>query len=142
MVLEGEIAVPDERGVTHLDLLSEAISARRPRRLAYVAFDLLHLDGHDLQRCSIEDRKALLRDLVGAARCERIVYVDHVGGLGRELLQAVRKSAPRASSRSSSISLCRRRRGSPHPRILLKNSGEGEVDGSNSNYRSFWVFDS
>src|SRR5262249_9850943 len=67
MVLDGEIAVPDERGVTHIDGLTEAIRERRPDRLAYFAFDLLHLDGHDLRRCPIEDRKALLRDLIGAA---------------------------------------------------------------------------
>jgi bifunctional non-homologous end joining protein LigD len=91
LVLDGEIAVPDERGVTHIDALNEAISARRFERLAYFAFDLLHLDGHDLRRCRLEDRKALLRDLIGAARCERIVYVDHLVGLGRELLEAVRQ---------------------------------------------------
>ena len=38
MVLDGEIAVPDERGVTHLDALSNAISARQPERLAYFVF--------------------------------------------------------------------------------------------------------
>jgi hypothetical protein len=73
MVLDGEIAVPDERGVTHIDALNEAVSARRPEQFAYFAFDLLHLDGHDLRRCPIEDRKALLRDVIGAARRERIV---------------------------------------------------------------------
>jgi bifunctional non-homologous end joining protein LigD len=91
MVLDGEIAVPDDRGVTHLDALSEAIADRRPERLAYFAFDLLHLDGHDLRRYSIEDRKMLLRDVLGAARCERIVYVDHVRGIGRELSKAVQQ---------------------------------------------------
>jgi bifunctional non-homologous end joining protein LigD len=91
MVLDGEIAVPDERGVTHLDALSDAISEGRPGRLAYFAFDLLHLDGHDLRRCPIEDRKMLLRDVIGAANCERIVYVDHVLGIGEELFEAVRQ---------------------------------------------------
>jgi bifunctional non-homologous end joining protein LigD len=67
MVLDGEIAVPDDRGVTHIDALSEAISERRPDRLAFFAFDLLHFDGHDLRRCPIEDRKALLRDVIAAA---------------------------------------------------------------------------
>ena len=106
MVLDGEIAVPDERGVTHLDALSEAISARRPERLAYFAFDLLHLDGHDLRRCPIEDRKVLLRDVIGAARCERIVYVDHVLGIGRELLEAVRQVGAEG--------IVSKRRGSPY----------------------------
>jgi len=67
MVLDGEIAVPDDRGVTHLDALSDAISEGHPERLAYFAFDLLHLDGHDLRRCPIEDRKMLLRDVIGTA---------------------------------------------------------------------------
>jgi bifunctional non-homologous end joining protein LigD len=91
MVLDGEIAVPDDRGVTHLDALSEAIAERRPERLAYFAFDLLHLDGHGLRCCPIEDRKMLLRDVIGTARCERIVYVDHVLGIGKELFDAVRQ---------------------------------------------------
>src|ERR1044071_617348 len=91
MVLDGEIAVPDDRGVTHIDGLSEAISERRPDRLAYFAFDLLHFEAHDLPRCPIEDRKALLRDVIGAARCERIVYVDHLRGTGRQLFEAVRE---------------------------------------------------
>jgi len=47
--------------------LSEAISARRPDRLAYFAFDLLYLDGHDLRRCSIEDQKASLSERHGQA---------------------------------------------------------------------------
>jgi bifunctional non-homologous end joining protein LigD len=91
MVLDGEIAAPDDRGATHINTLSEAISARRSERLAYFMFDLLHFDGHDLRRCPIEDRKALLLDIIGAARCEWVVYVDHVSGIGRELFEAVRQ---------------------------------------------------
>src|ERR1051326_775797 len=86
MVLDGEIAVPDDRGVTHLDWLSDAIAEGRPERLAYFAFDLLHLDGHDLRRCPIEDRKMLLRDVIGAAGCEGVVSVDPVLGIRKEPL--------------------------------------------------------
>jgi bifunctional non-homologous end joining protein LigD len=91
LVLDGEIAVPDERGVTHIDLLTQVMRQCRPEQLAYFAFDLLHLDGHDLRACSIEDRKALLRDIIGVAGCERIVVVDHVVGIGRQLFEAVRE---------------------------------------------------
>jgi bifunctional non-homologous end joining protein LigD len=91
MVLDGEITVPDERGVTHIDGLSEAISERRPERFAFFAFDLLYLDGHDLRRCPIEARKALLREVIGAACCPRIVCVDHVHGIGQKLFDAVRE---------------------------------------------------
>jgi ATP-dependent DNA ligase len=33
----------------------------------------------------------LLRDVIGAAACERIVYVDHVFGIANELFEAVRQ---------------------------------------------------
>jgi bifunctional non-homologous end joining protein LigD len=88
-VLDGEIAVPDARGVTHIDGLNDAI-AGRPQQLAYFAFDLLHLDGQDLRHCPIEERKALLRDVLEAGSCERIVYVDHIIGRGAELFDKVR----------------------------------------------------
>ena len=91
LVLDGEIAVPDERGVTHINLLTQAMRQCRPERLAYFAFDLLHLDGNDLRGCAIEDRKALLRDVVGAAGCERIVVVDYITGNGAALFEAVRQ---------------------------------------------------
>jgi bifunctional non-homologous end joining protein LigD len=91
MVLDGEIAVPDERGVTHIDALTDALRHRRPERLAYFAFDLLHLDGHDLRACAIEDRKALLRDVIGSAGCARIVGVDHITSGGSALFEAVRQ---------------------------------------------------
>ena len=64
LVIDGEIAVPDDRGVTHLDHLNDAISRREPHRLAYYAFDLLHIDGHDLRRCPIEQRKDVLRQVL------------------------------------------------------------------------------
>jgi bifunctional non-homologous end joining protein LigD len=91
LVLDGEIAVPDERGVTHLDALTDALTSGRTERLAYFAFDLLYLDGHDLRRCPIEERKALLRHVLDEARCERIVYVDHIIGWGRQLFEAVQQ---------------------------------------------------
>src|SRR5207245_6602784 len=90
IVLDGEIAVPDDRGVTQIGDLQDAIARRRPERLAYFAFDLLHLDGHDLRSCPIEDRKALLEDLLDDAGCRRLVFVDHMTGRGAELFEHAR----------------------------------------------------
>jgi bifunctional non-homologous end joining protein LigD len=90
MVLDGEIAAPDERGMTHLDWLTDALADGRPERLAYFAFDLLHLDGEDLRLRPIEHRKTALRDLLAASGVyDRIVYVDHVIGGGTELFKRV-----------------------------------------------------
>jgi bifunctional non-homologous end joining protein LigD len=91
LVLDGEIAVPDERGVTHLDALTDALAGGRHEGLAYFAFDRLYLDGHDLRRRAIEERKALLRHVLDEARCERIVFVDHIIGWGRQLFEAVQQ---------------------------------------------------
>ena len=68
IVLDGEIAVSDERGVTHIDLLQDAFGSRGADRLTYFAFDLLYLDEHDLRRCAIEERKALLRQVLDEFR--------------------------------------------------------------------------
>jgi bifunctional non-homologous end joining protein LigD len=106
MVLDGEIAVPDERGVTHIDALTGALRLRRPESLAYFAFDLLHLDGHDLRGCAIEDRKALLRDVVGAAGCPRIVTVEAITSSGAVLFEAVRQIGAEG--------IVSKRAGSPH----------------------------
>ena len=58
-ILDGEIAVPDERGVTHIALLDQALRGRGGP-LAFYLFDLLHRDGWDLRRCPLLDRKAAL----------------------------------------------------------------------------------
>src|ERR1043166_7072912 len=102
MVLDGEIAVPDDRGVTHLDGLSEAIADHQPA----VAAPLLRGPSGAsppprFRRCPIEDPKMLLRDLIGAARCERIVYVDHL--LGKELFEAVREIGAVVSKRRGGL---------------------------------------
>jgi ATP-dependent DNA ligase len=75
-----------------IDQLSEALRLRRCGLLAYFALDFLHLDGHDLRRCPIEDRKALLRDIIGAAGCPRLLCVDHITGSGAALFEAVRQT--------------------------------------------------
>src|SRR5207248_4662457 len=91
IVLDGEIAVPDEGGVTHIDALSDAMAGRQPERLTYFAFDLLYFDGHDLRRCRIEEHKSVLRQVLDDAACERIVYVDHIIGNGMQLFERVRE---------------------------------------------------
>jgi ATP-dependent DNA ligase len=59
--------------------------------LTYFAFDLLYLDEPDLRRCPIEERKTLLQQVLDEARCDRLVYVDHVIGRGAQLFDRVRE---------------------------------------------------
>ena len=78
--------------VTHIDGLNDAISRYgNPDRLAYYAFDLLFIDGHDVRRCPLQERKELLRRVLDDAPSERIVYVDYLIGQGAELFAAVQR---------------------------------------------------
>jgi bifunctional non-homologous end joining protein LigD len=54
-VLDGEVAVPDERGVTHLSLLDDTLKSD-PGRLAFYAFDVMFLEGLDVRRRPLRDR--------------------------------------------------------------------------------------
>jgi bifunctional non-homologous end joining protein LigD len=88
LVLDREIGVPDETGVTHLDHLNDAVQRRQPERLAYFVFDLLFLDAFDLTPCRIEDRKNALEEVLRSAGAPRVVYVDHLIGEGEALFKA------------------------------------------------------
>jgi bifunctional non-homologous end joining protein LigD len=89
-ILDGEVAVPDQRGVTHIDNLTMARHA--PERLAFFAFDLLWLNGEDLRRPLLE-RKAKLAKLFRRAP-ERVVYRDYWHGDGRDLLDTAAPVSP------------------------------------------------
>ena len=54
-VLDGEVTVPDERGVTHLSLLDDTLKSDLGR-LAFFAFDVMFLEGLDVRRRPLRDR--------------------------------------------------------------------------------------
>lgn len=62
-IIDGEVVVQDEQGVSDFAALRSAITSA-PHRLVFFAFDLLHLNGHDLRDMAIEDRRDLLADLI------------------------------------------------------------------------------
>src|SRR5438477_2306239 len=90
MVLDGEIAVPNQEGLTHLDWLHDARTRHHPDRLAFFAFDLLYLNGFDLRRCPLEERIAILDQLISEAGCPRILSVGYVTGGGAEFFTKAR----------------------------------------------------
>ncbi len=79
-LLDGEIVVFDERGISRFGALQEALSTA-PERITFVAFDLLHLNGHDIRALPTTTRKDLLRTLLadqGASSPLR--FAEHVDG--------------------------------------------------------------
>jgi bifunctional non-homologous end joining protein LigD len=86
-VLDGEVVALRGDGVTSFGELQEALSAGATERLRYQAFDLLHLDDHDLRGVAQADRKAALSRLLSAAALGPAVrYTDHVEGQGPAFL--------------------------------------------------------
>lgn len=63
-VLDGEIVALDDTGRPEFELLQNHI--RNPGRAHYMVFDLLHLDGQSLVRRPYVQRRAALRELLGA----------------------------------------------------------------------------
>jgi bifunctional non-homologous end joining protein LigD len=82
-LLDGEVAVVDPEGHTHFQLLQELLSGGSRAGLVYFVFDLLHLDGEDLTRRPLEERKQRLDELLRAARPGLPVRsVGHIIGNG------------------------------------------------------------
>jgi bifunctional non-homologous end joining protein LigD len=61
-LIDGEVVACDENGLAIFDMLRHG--PRRKSNALLVAFDLLQLDGADLRRMPIEDRKRRLAELL------------------------------------------------------------------------------
>jgi len=65
-LIDGEVVVPNEKGITSFHALQEAMSNDAPSgsELHYYAFDLLYLNGEDLMRLPLRERKNRLREIL------------------------------------------------------------------------------
>ena len=80
-VLDGEIVCLDESGNSQFTSL--LFRRGEPR---FYAFDLVWCDGEDLRYLPLTDRKHRLRGVV-PKQGERLLYCDHVEGIGEKLFQ-------------------------------------------------------
>jgi bifunctional non-homologous end joining protein LigD len=66
--LDGELVVLDVKGVSHFQTLQNSLKDGSDASLVYYAFDLLHLDGDDVAKKPLLERKSLLRKLLNQAK--------------------------------------------------------------------------
>ena len=85
-VIDGELVVENESGVSEFSLLQADLSDGRADRFAYYAFDCLYLDGYDLRETPLIRRKELLNQLVGSGG-GAIRYSSHFVEDGKLVLQ-------------------------------------------------------
>jgi DNA ligase D-like protein (predicted ligase) len=88
-ILDGEVIVANERGAPDFDALLAAIG-KEPSRLAFVAFDILHLDGRNLRPLPLIERKQLLWQLVEPG-VGRMQFSEHFEGDALAIFRAVER---------------------------------------------------
>jgi bifunctional non-homologous end joining protein LigD len=120
-ILDGELVAEDETGRPDFALLELALRSRRTEcLLVYFAFDLLHLEGDDLRRLHLIERKVRLAAVLEGLDhpCLKSVDAFHVAGarllseackIGLEEIVSKRWNAPyRSGVRSEWVkTLCR-----------------------------------
>jgi bifunctional non-homologous end joining protein LigD len=88
-IIDGEVIAPDPDGKPNFHEMHSRM-AWNAELLAFVSFDLLHIDGEDLRSRALVERKALLWNLVKPAD-GIIQYSAHVDGNGADFFAAVDK---------------------------------------------------
>jgi bifunctional non-homologous end joining protein LigD len=97
-ILDGEIVALDEEGRPSFSLMQQRTGfrsgkRRMPRRegvpVIYYAFDLLYLDGLDLRRVALEQRKQLLQEKIVAGGV--VQFSDHYAEKGLDLFEAAKQ---------------------------------------------------
>ncbi|MDC0722347.1 DNA ligase D [Nannocystis bainbridge] len=87
LLVDGELVHVDDDGLTRFGPLQAALAEERTGELVFYAFDLLHLDGHDLRGLPLVERKELLAALLPPEDAPgRVRLSEHVVGGGEELL--------------------------------------------------------
>jgi bifunctional non-homologous end joining protein LigD len=95
-IIDGEVVALDENGNPSFQRLQNmtgfgtkpAVKGMAAPFLNFFAFDLLYLNGHDLRKAALIDRRRLLMSILLPSEIVR--YSEHFAGKGRELLDAVR----------------------------------------------------
>ncbi|HEY1463346.1 MAG TPA: non-homologous end-joining DNA ligase [Terriglobales bacterium] len=84
VILDGEVAALDEKGRASFSLMQQRTGIRKHGRqvagksgipIVYYIFDVLYIDGYDLRRVKLEDRKKLLAEILKTDGLIR--YSDH-----------------------------------------------------------------
>ena len=95
VILDGEIVALDEQGRASFSLMQQRTGIRSHGRripgqtglpIAYYVFDLIYLDGYDLRRVSLEERKEVLATILSTNEVVR--YSEHFLEHGVALFKA------------------------------------------------------
>ncbi len=122
-LLDGEIVVEGENGISDFSLLQTDLKDGRSDRFVYYVFDLLYLNGRDLTDVALTARKAALAGLLKSNGKDSVIrYAEHfdedgpliyrhASDMGLEGIVSKRRDAPYRSGRTDNFikTKCRNR---------------------------------
>src|SRR6266699_2974060 len=82
-IIDGEVVVPAEHGTTDFSVLQNELKGSSPK-IVMVAFDLLYLNGYDLRKLPLSDRKSHLKKLIAKTAVQ---FSDSLEIDGRKMYQ-------------------------------------------------------
>ncbi len=93
LILDGEIIVPDEGGRPDFQALQNFMRSGKTDTAIYMIFDILALDGQDLRRLPLVERKQILHDFwqENEEFYPNLKYAEHFEGDGKKFFKAVEK---------------------------------------------------
>jgi bifunctional non-homologous end joining protein LigD len=100
-ILDGEIVALDEEGHPSFSQMQQRTGFTSPKKrtsrkpeipILYYAFDLLYLDGQDLRKLPLEERKKKLAALIHSSGSDgNLRYSDHVENHGLDLFEVAKQ---------------------------------------------------
>ncbi len=134
-VLDGEVVALDEHGRTSFSLIQKRtgiraygrrVSGDRTLAIQYYAFDLLYLDGYDLRRAPLLERKAKLSQLIRPGGILR--YSEHFPN-GLDLFEAAQKTGLEGILAKRADSVYQEKRSSDWLKIKITSTVDCVVGG-------------
>lgn len=89
VILDGEIVVEDEKGISHFQWLQYFADNPDRGKLKIYVFDILYFNGYDGTPLTLLQRKKILKALL--PKSDEIIYSGHIIGDGEKALAKVKK---------------------------------------------------
>jgi bifunctional non-homologous end joining protein LigD len=87
-ILDAEVVAMDSSGRSSFQMLQQAIHKTAGKGLVLEIFDLIYIEGFNIQRTPLVERKRVLEEVVASVRSHQVLrYSDHVEGNGAKFLQ-------------------------------------------------------
>ena len=81
-ILDGEAVVLDDHGLSNFAGLQAAFQEGTQRNITYFAFDVLHLDGHNLRALQLSERRKILEQLLRGLERTSLRLSEGIEGKG------------------------------------------------------------